>query len=105
MTGLMIFGIFTLSVAVLGAYTIVAPWWRSRAGRAYFVLFCALAFLAGHFLIEELAGQSPQWWEDTVLGAVAAAIGWNLYTIVSKQLHYWRLERPSAPEPPSDPMI
>jgi hypothetical protein len=89
MTGLLIFAIFVLTVFTLGAYSIVAPWWTTRAGKAYFVLFTALAILTGHFLIEELTGQAPQWVEDSVLGLVAGAIAWNGYTIISKQLRYW----------------
>lgn len=98
MTGLLIFAIFVLTVFTLGAYSIVAPWWTTRAGRAYFILFFALAVLSGHFLVEELLGQQPQWVEDSILGVVAAAIGWNAYTIISKQLRYWRAEQ-SRPKP------
>lgn len=90
MTGLLIFAIFVLTVFILGAYSIVAPWWTTRAGKAYFIMFAALAILAGHFLIERLNGQAPQWVEDSVLGIVAGAIAWNGYTIVSKQIRYWR---------------
>ena len=102
MTGLLIFAIFVLTVFTLGAYTIVAPWWTTRAGKAYFVLFLALAILSGHFLIEELLGQAPQWVEDCVLGVVAAAIAWNGYTIISKQLRFWRAEHTVTPKP-TDP--
>lgn len=98
MTGILIFLIFVLTVFTLGAYSIVAPWWTTRAGKAYFILFTALAVLAGHFLIEELVGQMPDWVEQCVLGLVAAAIAWNGYTIISKQLHFWRLTR-NAPQP------
>jgi hypothetical protein len=105
MTGILIFIIFTLTVAVLGGYTIVSPWWRSRAGRAYFILFCSLALLAGFFLVEGLVGHQPVWAKDTVLGLVAAAIAWNLYTIISKQLYYWRIEHPEARPDLADPQI
>ena len=98
MTGILIFAIFVLTVFTLGAYSIVAPWWTTRAGKAYFILFSALAILAGHFLVEELVGQMPDWVEQTVLALVAAAIAWNCYTIISKQLHFWRLER-TTPQP------
>lgn len=93
MTGILIFVIFVLTVFTLGAYSIVAPWWTTRAGRAYFVMFFALAILSGYFLIERLMGQQPQWAEDTVLGVVALAIAWNGYTIISKQLRYWHAEQ------------
>ena len=101
MTGILIFIIFVLSVFTLGAYSIVAPWWTTRAGKAYFILFAALSILAGHFLVEELVGQQPQWVEDVVLGIVAAAIAWNGYTIISKQLRYWRASQ--AVPRPDDP--
>jgi hypothetical protein len=105
MTGILIFIIFTLTVAVLGGYTIVAPWWRTRAGKAYFILFCSLAMLAGFFLVEALTGHQPDWAKNVVLGLVAAAIAWNLYTIISKQLYYWRMERPNARPDLTDPQI
>lgn len=98
MTGLLIFAIFVLTVFILGAYSIVAPWWTTRAGKAYFIMFAALAILAGHFLIEKLNGQAPQWVEDSVLGIVAGAIAWNGYTIVSKQIRYWRASQ-DHPQP------
>jgi len=98
MTGILIFVIFVLTVFTLGAYSIVAPWWTTRAGKAYFILFTALAILSGHFLIEELVGQQPRWVEDSILGIVAAAIGWNGYTIISKQLRFWRASR-ETPQP------
>ncbi|UVK58418.1 membrane protein [Arthrobacter phage GlobiWarming] len=103
MTGILIFAIFVLTVFTLGAYSIVAPWWTTRAGKAYFILFVALAVLAGHFLVEELVGQLPQWVEDSVLGLVALAIAWNAYTIISKQLRFWRAAR-DAPTP-TDPTL
>ena len=98
MTGLLIFTIFVLTVFILGAYTIVAPWWTTRAGKAYFIMFAALSILSGHFLIERLMGQAPQWVEDSVLGIVAGAIAWNGYTIVSKQIRYWRASQ-DHPQP------
>lgn len=105
MTGILIFTIFTLTIAVLGGYTIVAPWWRTRAGKAYFILFCSLALLAGFFLVEALVGELDEWVKDVVLALVAAAIAWNLYTIISKQLYYWRREHPTARPDLTDPQI
>lgn len=102
MTGLLIFAIFVLTVFTLGAYSIVAPWWTTRAGRAYFILFTALGILAGHFLIEELVGQQAAWVEQSILGMLALAIAWNGYTIISKQLRYWHAENTTAPQP-ADP--
>ena len=98
MTGLLIFVIFVLTVFTLGAYSIVAPWWTTRAGKAYFIMFVALGILSGHFLIEKLNGQAPQWVEDSILAIVACAIGWNGYTIISKQLRFWRASQ-DAPNP------
>jgi len=98
MTGLLIFIIFVFTVFTLGAYSIVAPWWTTRAGKAYFILFAALGILSGHFLIEKLNGQAPQLVEDIILGVVAAAIAWNGYTIISKQLRYWHAAQ-EAPQP------
>ena len=92
MTGLIVFTIFALTIFTLGAYSIVAPWWTTRAGKAYFILFASLAILSGHFLVEALVGQEPQWVEDVVLGIVAAAIAWNTCTIISKQLRAFRAE-------------
>ncbi|QFG09567.1 hypothetical protein HYQ00_gp23 [Arthrobacter phage TripleJ] len=104
MTGILTFTIFVLTVFTLGAYSIVAPWWTTRAGKAYFILFAALAVLAGHFLVEELVGQLPQWVEDSVLGLVAMAIAWNAYTIISKQLRFWRATR-DTPKPVDPTLI
>lgn len=101
MTGILIFTIFVLTVFVLGAYTIVAPWWTTRAGKAYFIMFLALAILSGHFLLERLLGQQPQWVENVILGIVAGAIGWNGYTIISKQIRFWQAshETPNPVDP------
>lgn len=101
MTGILIFIIFVLTVFTLGAYSIVAPWWTTRAGKAYFIMFFALAILAGHFLIERLMGQQPAIVENIILGIVAAAIGWNAYTIISKQIRFWRATQDDAT--PADP--
>lgn len=102
MTGILIFSIFVLTVFTLGAYSIVAPWWTTRAGKAYFILFSALSLLAGFFLVQRLVGPLPDWPKDTMLGLVAAAIGWNGYTIISKQLRYWRASQDTpAPVDPT----
>lgn len=106
MTGVLVFLIFTLCLLVIGMYSIVSPWWSTRAGKAYMVLFASLAILSGHFLIEAIQGDSPEWVEDVVLGLVAAAIAWNGWTIVSKQVHYWRVKHPHAQHSdPTDPSI
>lgn len=98
MTGALVFIIFVLTVFTLGAYSIVAPWWTTRAGKAYFILFSALALLAGFFIVQRLLGPQPDWLKDSFLALVAAAIGWNGYTIISKQLRYWRAAQ-DAPRP------
>jgi hypothetical protein len=98
MTGILIFVIFVLTVFTLGAYSIVAPWWTTRAGKAYFILFAALSLLAGFFLVQRLVGPQPDWVKDIALGLVAAAIAWNGYTIISKQLRRWR-ESQATPLP------
>lgn len=102
MTGVLVFLIFVLTVFTLGAYSIVAPWWTTRAGKAYFILFVALALLAGFFLVQQLMGPLPEWVKDSALGIVAAAIAWNGYTIISKQIRYWRAAHTITP-PPVDP--
>lgn len=96
MTAILIGLIFTASVFVLGAYTILGRWWSNRAGIAYAVLVGSLAALSLFFLIEAVEGQQPQWVEDSALGLVAAALLWNAYAVIWKQLHYWRID--GAPE-------
>lgn len=103
MTGILVFTIFVLTVFILGAYSIVAPWWTTRAGKAYFILFASLALLAGFFLVQQLVGPLPEWVKQSVLGIVAAAIAWNGYTIISKQIRRWR-ETQAAPQP-IDPAV
>lgn len=98
MTGILIFAIFVLTVFTIGAYSIVAPWWTTRAGKAYFILFSALSLLAGFFLVQRLVGPQPDWVKDSMLGLVACAIAWNGYTIISKQLRYWR-DGKNSPQP------
>lgn len=99
MTGILVFAIFVLTVFVLGAYSIVAPWWTTRAGKAYFILFAALALLAGFFLVQQLVGPLAVWVKDSVLGVVALAIAWNGYTIISKQIKFWRAAHTVTPQP------
>jgi hypothetical protein len=98
MTGILVFVIFVLTVFTLGAYSIVAPWWTTRAGKAYFILFTSLTLLAGFYLVQQLVGPLPVWAKDAALSIVAAAIAWNGYTIISKQLRYWRAAQ-AAPHP------
>ena len=97
-TGLLVFAVFTLTVATLGAYSIVATWWTTKSGTAYFVLFLSLALLAGFFLVAEIAGEQPEWVKDVFLSLVCVAIAWNAGTIIWKQLTYWEHGAPT-PEP------
>jgi hypothetical protein len=98
-TGILIFTIFALALFTMGAYLIVAPWWKHRAGRAYMTLFASLTLLTGFFLVEQLAGQQPEWIQSIFIGLVAFAIGFNCYTIVSKQVRAWRIEHPENHHP------
>ena len=98
-TGLLIFTIFTLTLFTMGSYTVVARWWLHRAGRAYMALFASLTFLTGFFLVEHLAGQQALWAQSAAIGLVALAIGFNTYTIVSKQIRAWRIEHPETNDP------
>jgi cytochrome b len=94
MTGLFIFLIFGLCCVLIGAYSLLAPWWRRRSSTAYFGLVVALLILSGFFLAEELVGQWPDWVQDVVLGILVLALVWNVYTIVWKQIHYWHKTHP-----------
>ena len=99
LTGLLIFVIFALAVFNMGAYTIVAPWWLHRAGRAYMTLFGSLTLLTGFFLVEHLAGQQALWAQSIAIGLVAVAIAFNSYVIISKQIRAWKIEHPENHTP------
>jgi len=90
-------GILLITVAVtgtvgLGIYMATVPWWRrpggvpNRAGRAYFSLFGSLMLVVWHFVFEVLFGQSSAWLEVGLIGLVQAAILFNIYTSLSKQI-------------------
>lgn len=97
--GILIYAVFTLSAFVMGSYTVVARWWLHRAGRAYMILFASLFLLSGFFLFERLTVQQAEWAQSTVIGLVAAAIAFNGYVIISKQIRAWRIEHPNTREP------
>lgn len=98
MTQYLITAILTLAVAVtgtfgLGLYTAITPWWRSRAGRAYFSIFAALILVAWHFVLEALVGQSPAWVEPSIIFLVLVTIIFNIQTALRKQIRGWAARR------------
>lgn len=74
------------ALAVVLAYTLFAPWWSTRAGRAAFGLYWSYLLVIGHFAAEAIWGQGPDWHEIALLILVEAVMLWNGYTIVSKQI-------------------
>lgn len=74
------------ALAVVVAYTLFAPWWTTRAGRAVFALYWALLAVVGHFAAEAIWGQGPDWRELALVVMVEGAMLWNGYTIISKQV-------------------
>lgn len=83
----LIAGVIALGVFI--SYSIVARWWETRSGTAYWILFLSLILLAGHFVLEggTPEGQAPVR-EVIVLLIVIGALLWNWFTIVYKQLSY-----------------
>ena len=74
------------ALAVVVAYTLFAPWWTTRAGRAVFALYWTMLAIVGHFAAEAIWGQGPPWHELALLVMVEAAMIWNGYVLVSKQV-------------------
>lgn len=74
-------------------YSLFAPWWKTRAGRAVFCLYWMIAVLVAHFVVESRFGQSPEWVEVVLLLLLEACLLWTCYTIVSKQLRAQRERR------------
>lgn len=74
-----------LGVVTMVFYSIVAPWEKSRQGRAYFLLFLSMTMIAVHFALESAFGQSPYSVETLLLVFVAGSIAWNLWTMLSKK--------------------
>ena len=92
--------VLVLSVAVTGTlglavYSVVTPWWKSRAGRAYFSIFGSLVVLAWHFVIEGVFGQASPWAEVVLIALVQAAIVFNILTALRKQLRGYRKRHPA----------
>lgn len=85
MTALLIIAGVTAAAVVL-AYTLFAPWWSTRAGRAVFALYWSMLLVVAHFALEAIYGQGPDWHEIGLLLLVEASMLWNGYTIVSKQI-------------------
>lgn len=74
-------------------YSLFAPWWKTRAGRAVFCLYWMIALLVLHFVLEAQFGQAPGWVEVVLLLLLEACLLWTCYTIVSKQLRAQRERR------------
>lgn len=74
------------AAAVLAVYSLFAPWWTSRAGRAVFALYWSVGLLIAHFAAEEIWGQAPPWRELALMVLMELVLLWNGYTIVSKQV-------------------
>lgn len=75
-----------LALAVIVAYTLFAPWWTTRAGRAVFALYVTFGLIVVHFASEAIFGQGPAWYEAALAVLAGAVILWNGYTIISKQV-------------------
>lgn len=85
MTALLIVAGVT-ALAVIATYSLFAPWWTSRAGRAVFSVYVVLGLIVLHFAGEALWGQRPDWVEVALVLMLEVTLLWNGYTIVSKQL-------------------
>lgn len=83
-TLLIIAGLVALTVVL--AYTLFAPWWSTRSGRAVFALYWSYMLILGHFTMEAIWGQNPKWVEYALLILVILTMAWNGYTIISKQV-------------------
>ena len=84
-TGLLV-GVGVLALAVVTLYTLFAPWWSTRAGRAIFALYWTFLAVIAHFAAEAILGEGPAIIESLLLIAAGGVISWNGYTIVSKQI-------------------
>lgn len=74
------------ALAVLAVYSLFAPWWSTRAGRAVFALYWSVGLIVLHFAAEALWGQGPPWRELALVVVTEFVLLWNGYTIVSKQV-------------------
>lgn len=75
-----------LALSVIAVYSLFAPWWSTRAGRAIFALYVTFGAVVVHFASEAVFGQGPEWYETALAAVFGAVIAWNGYTIISKQV-------------------
>lgn len=75
-----------LALAVIAVYSLFAPWWSTRAGRAIFALYVVFGAIVIHFASEATFGEGPAWYEQFLAVVFGAVIAWNGYTIISKQI-------------------
>lgn len=75
-----------VALLVILTYTLFAPWWTTRSGRAVFALYWTFAIIVLHFAGEASFGQRDKWVEVGLAALALVVISWNGYTIVSKQL-------------------
>lgn len=77
-----------LALATFTAYSVLAPWWSTRSGLAYWVLQASLILFGGHYVAVALSGEAVPWRRLTVICLVGLALGWNLIAVTWKQWHY-----------------
>ena len=75
-----------LALSVIAIYSLFAPWWSTRAGRAIFALYVVFGAIVVHLAAEAAFGQGPDWYELVLASAFGVVILWNGYTIASKQI-------------------
>lgn len=85
MNALLMIAALTALVVVL-TYTLFAPWWSTRAGRAVFALHWSYMLVIAHFAAEAAFGEGPVWVEYALVVLVEVAMLWNGYVIISKQV-------------------
>lgn len=101
LSAFLLFTVAATGTVGLLIYMVTIPWWvrpdgaKNRAGRAYCALFGSLLLVIWHFVIEIIFGQQPIWIEVALIGLVQAAILFNIYTSLSKQLRGRRERHPA----------
>lgn len=73
-------------LGVVLVYSLFAPWWSTRSGRAVFALYWVFILAIGHFAAEAAWGEAPSWHEALLLLMAECVLVWNGYIIVSKQV-------------------